>query len=210
MQGRQGEARSVPIELYAWFTEGFDTADFKAAKTLLDQLSRNASLGSLAGGSALGLAQRRAHCGRELIHRKRLPHDDFAGKLFAQPRMIDVAGDEHRPNLRTPDAGLFEQIDTRHAWHRKIDDQQIDRGIGVQCGERSVAIGGLDHVVSPIAQQHRGNFAHVTVIVNQQDVSRAHSISCRGHHRSPRCKRAELRYICRQDVTEFCQPLECM
>ena len=39
MQGRQGEARSVPIELYAWFTEGFDTADLKGAKALLEELS---------------------------------------------------------------------------------------------------------------------------------------------------------------------------
>jgi hypothetical protein len=27
-------------EIYAWFTEGFDTADLKDAKALLDELSR--------------------------------------------------------------------------------------------------------------------------------------------------------------------------
>jgi hypothetical protein len=26
-------------EIYAWFTEGFDTADLKDAKTLLDELN---------------------------------------------------------------------------------------------------------------------------------------------------------------------------
>ena len=26
-------------EIYGWFTEGFDTADLKAAKALLDELS---------------------------------------------------------------------------------------------------------------------------------------------------------------------------
>jgi hypothetical protein len=27
-------------EIYGWFTKGFDTADLKDAKTLLDELSR--------------------------------------------------------------------------------------------------------------------------------------------------------------------------
>jgi adenylate cyclase len=30
-------------EIYGWFTEGFDTADLKAAKALLAQLSRKSS-----------------------------------------------------------------------------------------------------------------------------------------------------------------------
>src|SRR5262249_41637589 len=37
-QGRQGEARDLLAPLYAWFTEGFDTADLKDAKALLDEL----------------------------------------------------------------------------------------------------------------------------------------------------------------------------
>jgi hypothetical protein len=28
------------LEIYNWFTEGFDTADLKDAKALLDELSR--------------------------------------------------------------------------------------------------------------------------------------------------------------------------
>jgi predicted ATPase len=38
-QGRRGEARDLLAPLYAWFTEGFDTADLKDAKRLLDELT---------------------------------------------------------------------------------------------------------------------------------------------------------------------------
>jgi predicted ATPase len=37
--GRLDEARSMLAEIYNWFTEGFDTADLKDAKALLDELS---------------------------------------------------------------------------------------------------------------------------------------------------------------------------
>jgi predicted ATPase len=37
--GRRDEARTMLAEIYNWFTEGFDTADLKDAKTLLDELS---------------------------------------------------------------------------------------------------------------------------------------------------------------------------
>jgi predicted ATPase len=37
-QGRRGEARDLLAPVYGWFTEGFDTADLKEAKALLDAL----------------------------------------------------------------------------------------------------------------------------------------------------------------------------
>jgi len=37
-QGRRDEARARLADIYGWFTEGFDTADLKDAKALLDQL----------------------------------------------------------------------------------------------------------------------------------------------------------------------------
>ncbi len=37
-QGRRDEARGMLGEIYGWFTEGFDTADLKGAKALLDEL----------------------------------------------------------------------------------------------------------------------------------------------------------------------------
>jgi predicted ATPase len=37
-QDRRGEARTMLAEIYNWFTEGFDTADLKDAKALLDEL----------------------------------------------------------------------------------------------------------------------------------------------------------------------------
>jgi predicted ATPase len=37
-QGRRDEARAMLAEIYGWFTEGFDTADLKEAKALLEQL----------------------------------------------------------------------------------------------------------------------------------------------------------------------------
>jgi predicted ATPase len=37
-QGRGAEVRAMLAEIYAWFTEGFDTADLKEASALLKQL----------------------------------------------------------------------------------------------------------------------------------------------------------------------------
>jgi hypothetical protein len=37
-QGRRDEARTMLAEIYNWFTEGFDIADLKDAKALLDAL----------------------------------------------------------------------------------------------------------------------------------------------------------------------------
>jgi predicted ATPase len=39
-QGRRDEARARLAEIYQWFTEGFDTADLKTAKALLNELER--------------------------------------------------------------------------------------------------------------------------------------------------------------------------
>jgi predicted ATPase len=36
---RRDQARAMLAEIYNWFTEGFDTADLKEAKALLDELS---------------------------------------------------------------------------------------------------------------------------------------------------------------------------
>jgi class 3 adenylate cyclase/tetratricopeptide (TPR) repeat protein len=41
-QGRRAEARDLLAPIYGWFTEGFDTADLKEAKALLDELTEPA------------------------------------------------------------------------------------------------------------------------------------------------------------------------
>jgi predicted ATPase len=38
-QGKKEEARKMLADIYGWFTEGFDTADLKEAKALLDELA---------------------------------------------------------------------------------------------------------------------------------------------------------------------------
>jgi tetratricopeptide (TPR) repeat protein len=38
-QSRRSDARTILADIYNWFTEGFDTADLKDAKALLDELS---------------------------------------------------------------------------------------------------------------------------------------------------------------------------
>jgi predicted ATPase len=38
-QGKKEDARQMLAEIYGWFTEGFDTADLKEAKVLLEELS---------------------------------------------------------------------------------------------------------------------------------------------------------------------------
>ena len=37
-RGRRDEAGTMLAESYGWFTEGFDTADLKEAKALLEEL----------------------------------------------------------------------------------------------------------------------------------------------------------------------------
>ena len=45
--GRRDEARAMLADIYNWFTEGFDTADLKDAKALVDELNeRQNSSGS--------------------------------------------------------------------------------------------------------------------------------------------------------------------
>ena len=43
-QGRPQEAAALLAPIYAWFTEGLDTADLQAARTLLDDLENPAAL----------------------------------------------------------------------------------------------------------------------------------------------------------------------
>jgi len=38
-QNRRAEAHNLLAPVYGWFTEGFDTADLKEAKALLDELT---------------------------------------------------------------------------------------------------------------------------------------------------------------------------
>jgi adenylate cyclase len=38
-QGKKDEARQLLADVYGWFTEGFDTADLKTAKALLEELA---------------------------------------------------------------------------------------------------------------------------------------------------------------------------
>jgi len=38
-QEKNDEARQMLAEIYGWFTEGFNTADLKEAKALLEELS---------------------------------------------------------------------------------------------------------------------------------------------------------------------------
>ena len=38
-QGKRNDARDLLVPVYGWFTEGFDTADLKKAKALLEELT---------------------------------------------------------------------------------------------------------------------------------------------------------------------------
>jgi hypothetical protein len=38
-QGKRDEARAMLCEIYGWFTEGYEFADLKDAKALLDELN---------------------------------------------------------------------------------------------------------------------------------------------------------------------------
>ena len=41
--GKRDEARAMLADIYNWFTEGFDTADLKEAKALLEELGNRRS-----------------------------------------------------------------------------------------------------------------------------------------------------------------------
>jgi predicted ATPase len=38
-RGKREDARKLLTEIYGWFTKGFDTADLKEAKALLEELA---------------------------------------------------------------------------------------------------------------------------------------------------------------------------
>jgi hypothetical protein len=38
-QGKCAEAQRMLVEIYGWFTEGFDTVDLQEAKALLEELA---------------------------------------------------------------------------------------------------------------------------------------------------------------------------
>ena len=38
-QGKTKQAHNVLLDIYGWFTEGFDTKDLQEAKTLLEELT---------------------------------------------------------------------------------------------------------------------------------------------------------------------------
>jgi len=48
-QGKRAEGRDLLAPVYDWFTEGFDTADLKDAKALLDDLAQVGPLQWLRG-----------------------------------------------------------------------------------------------------------------------------------------------------------------
>ncbi|MBV8870959.1 MAG: hypothetical protein JOY65_16345, partial [Acetobacteraceae bacterium] len=48
-QGRFAEASAILRPIYGSFTEGFDTADLKAAKSLLDDCGARLTVGKLGG-----------------------------------------------------------------------------------------------------------------------------------------------------------------
>jgi hypothetical protein len=50
-QGKHDAARTLLADIYSGFTEGFDTADLKAAKTLLETLEGAVSSAGLLFGS---------------------------------------------------------------------------------------------------------------------------------------------------------------
>lgn len=54
-QGKTGEARRMLTEIYNCFTEGFDTADLKEAKALLDEPALNATAEQPRRGQSHGI-----------------------------------------------------------------------------------------------------------------------------------------------------------
>jgi hypothetical protein len=47
LEGRRREGRTMLAEIYGWFTEGFDTANLKEAKVLLEELGGTGACASV-------------------------------------------------------------------------------------------------------------------------------------------------------------------
>ena len=89
-QGRREEARTILAATYNWFTEGFDTADLKDAKALLEELGANLEAGQMqcakcgaenpagkrfCGDCGVALANRCAQCGADNPREKKFCGD---------------------------------------------------------------------------------------------------------------------------------------
>ena len=55
-QGKRDEARQTLADVYAWFTEGLDTADLREAKAILEELAQP-------GGAILEALKALGHAG---------------------------------------------------------------------------------------------------------------------------------------------------
>jgi predicted ATPase len=64
-QQHRDETRMMLAEIYNWFTEGFDTADLKDAKELLEELATLARVGSLCRLKYGAAANSRSACSLE-------------------------------------------------------------------------------------------------------------------------------------------------
>jgi hypothetical protein len=95
--------------------EGFSSRLKEAAATALNRVLAGFAKGRFCllrdCGSASGSAQGLAHGGREFVHCKGFFYHDFVGKLSLEPRLVDIAGDENRPDWALG-ASLFEQLDS--------------------------------------------------------------------------------------------------
>jgi len=54
-QGKPKKAHDLLVEVYAWFTEGFDTADLQEAKALLEELAQRPHSAGTSTGAPLAL-----------------------------------------------------------------------------------------------------------------------------------------------------------
>jgi hypothetical protein len=59
-QGKMREAQRILADIYNWFTEGFDTADLRDAKTLLEELTGNVAVTSQAGATPVSDKSRKS------------------------------------------------------------------------------------------------------------------------------------------------------
>ena len=98
---------------------------------------------------------------------------------------LGIAGDEHHRRLAQIGPGGLEQGGAVDARHDDVGDHQIDPAILFLADvEGRLAVGGLQHLVTPRPQQPRRDAANERFVLDEEDPSGAGEVARRGSDRS--------------------------
>ena len=113
----------------------------------------------------------RPHEGGKILHMEGFLQNPLRLRLRQE-----IAGDQHHLHLRPAPPDLLGQFQPRHAGHPDIGDHHGDAVVAHQHRQRLLAAGGGQHGVAEILQRFRQDFAHLLLVVDDQDSGRRGSV----------------------------------